>query len=102
MSVDAWEMWKKEMENDNVVMCFLEEESMSGKTTMQWHVNRRNKRKAQKNWYHLIFTTSMLSKHHHALGHPSCLTVPEVIKDENEPVSVVQNLDTTQPLCHAC
>ena len=51
---------------------------------MQWHVNGRNKRKAQKNWYQLIFTTFTLSEHHHAKRTPKCLTVPEIIKDKNE------------------
>ena len=59
-------MKKKEMENNNVVTCHLDEEGVSWKTMLQWHTNSRNKRKAQKSWYHLLFTTSTLSEYNHA------------------------------------
>ena len=56
----------EEMENNNVVTCHLDEEGMSWKTMIQWCANSRDKRKAQKSWYCLIFTTSMLSEYNHA------------------------------------
>ena len=66
------------MENNNVVS-----------------VNRSNKRKTQKNCYHLIFTTSMLSEYHHAERTPKCLTVPEIIRDKNE-----TSISGTELGCH--
>ena len=42
-----------------------------------------------------LFTTSMLIKYHHAKRKPKCLTVPEIIRDENE-----TSISGTELGCH--
>ena len=74
------------MKNDNAVMCQLEEEGSNGKQQCgdTSFPTEEKKGKHRRNWYHFISTPCTLSKYHHARGHPHCLTVPEVTKDENE------------------
>ena len=66
------------MENNNVVMS-----------------KQKEQKGTQKNWYQLIFTTSMLSEYHHAKRTPKCLTIPEIIRDENETI-----ISGTELGCH--
>ena len=55
---------KKEMENDNVVMCQLEEEGSNGKQQCGdvSFPTKETKGKHRRNWYHFISTPSTLSE----------------------------------------
>ena len=52
------------MENDNVVMCQLEEEGSNGKQQCgdMSFPTEETKGKHRRNWYHFISTPSMLSE----------------------------------------